>query len=73
MSENTNLESVEKLERNSEKAIAYMQTISKFFHWSVPNIEKVNLEEIDSIFEDFIKNNEHIVQRIKNVGSSLFI
>ena len=70
MSENTNLESAEKIERNSEKAIAYMQTISKFFHWSVPNIEKINLEEIDSIFEDFINSNEHIVQRIKNVGSS---
>ena len=70
MSENTNLESVEKLEQNSEKATAYMQTISEFFHWSVPNIEKVSLEEIDSIFEDFIKSNEHIVQRIKNVGSS---
>ena len=70
MSENTNLESAEKLEQNSEKAFAYMQTITEFFHWSVPNIEKVNLEEIDSIFEDFIKSNEHIVQRIKNVGSS---
>jgi hypothetical protein len=69
MSENTNLGSVEKLEQNSEKAFAYMQTISEFFHWSVPNIENMNLEEIDSIFEDFIKSNEHIVQRIKNVGS----
>ena len=69
MNENTNLESAEKLERNSEKAIAYMQTISKFFHWSVPKIENMNLEEIDSIFEDFIQSNEHIVQRIKNVGS----
>ena len=67
MSENTNLESVEKLEQNSEKAIAYLQTISEFFHWCVPNIEKMNLDDIDSISEDFIKSNEHIIQRIKNV------
>jgi hypothetical protein len=30
MSENTNLRSVEKLEQNSEKAFAYMQTITEF-------------------------------------------
>ena len=63
------LEQFEKLEINSEKASTYLQTISDFFHWSAPNIEKVNLEEFDSIFEDFIKSNEHIVQRIKNVSS----
>jgi hypothetical protein len=69
MSENTTLEEFEKLERNSERASVYMQTISDFFHWSAPNIDNINVEEIDSIFEDFIKSNEHIVQRIKNVSS----
>ena len=69
MTENTNLEQFEKLERNSEKTATYLQTISDFFHWSTPNIENINVEEIDSIFDDFIKSNEHIVQRIKNVGS----
>ena len=59
-----------KLERNSEKAAAYMQTISDFFHWSVPNIDNINVEEIDSIFDDFIKSNEHIMQRIKNTSST---
>ena len=47
-----------------------MQTISDFFHWSAPNIDNINVEEIDSIYEDFIKSNEHIVERIKNVSSS---
>jgi hypothetical protein len=70
MNENITLEQFEKLERNSEKAAAYMQTISDFFHWSAPNIDNINVEEIDSIFDDFIKSNEHIVQRIKNISSS---
>ena len=70
MSENITLEGFEKLERDSEKAAAYMQTISDFFHWSAPNIDNINVEEIDSIYEDFIKSNEHIVERIKNVSSS---
>jgi hypothetical protein len=70
MSENTTLEGFEKLERDSERATAYMQTIYDFFHWSAPNIDNINIEEIDSIHEDFIKSNEHIVERIKNAISS---
>jgi hypothetical protein len=69
MSENTTQERFEKLERDSERANAYMQTISDFFHWSAPNMDNINVEEIDSIYEDFIKSNEHIVERIKNVSS----
>ena len=69
MNENTTMEQFEKLESNSEKAAAYMQTISDFFHWSAPNIDNINVEEIDNIFDDFIKSNEHIVQRIKNLSS----
>jgi hypothetical protein len=69
MSENTTLEQFEKLEKDSEKATTYMQTISNFFHWSVPNIDNIDVKEIDSIFEDFIKSNEHIVQKINKVKS----
>jgi hypothetical protein len=69
MSENITLEQFEKLERDSEKATTYMQTIFDFFHWSAPNINNIDVEEIDSIFEDFIKSNEHIVQRINQVKS----
>ena len=69
MSENTTQERFEKLERDSERATWYMQTISDFFHWSAPNMDNINVEEIDSIYEDFIKSNEHIVERIKNVSS----
>ena len=69
MSENATQERFEKLERDSERATAYMQTISDFFHWSAPNMDNINVEEIDNIYEDFIKSNEHIVERIKNVSS----
>ena len=46
MSENTTLEQFEKLDRNSEKAASYMQTISDFFHWSAPNIDNIDVKEI---------------------------
>ena len=69
MSENTTLEQFEKLDRDSEKAASYMQTISDFFHWSAPNIDNIDVKEIDSILEDFITSNEHIVQKINQVKS----
>jgi len=69
MTENITLEQFEKLERNSEKAATYLQIISDFFHWSSPNIDNINVEEIENIFDDFIKSNEYIVQRIKNISS----
>ena len=69
MTENTTLEHFEKIERNSEKAATYLQTIYDFFHWSSPNIDNINVEEIDNIFDDFIKSNEHIVERIRNISS----
>ncbi len=69
MTENTTIEQFDKLERHSEKAVTYLQIISDFFHWSAPNIDNINVEEIDSIFDDFIKSNERIVQRIKNISS----
>ena len=67
MTEIKTLEQLEKLERNSEKASTYLQTISDFFHWSAPNIDNIDVKEIDSIFEDFITSNEHIVQKINQV------
>ena len=32
-------------------------------------MDNINVEEIDNIYEDFIKSNEHIVERINNVIS----
>ena len=59
----------EKLAAIGEKASVYMRTTEDFAHWVTDNITNVDVEECISIFEDYIKNNEHIIQRINKVKS----
>jgi hypothetical protein len=59
----------EKLAAVGEKASVDMRTTEDFAHWVTDNITSVNVEECISIFEDYIKSNEHIIQRINKVKS----
>jgi hypothetical protein len=59
----------EKLARAGEKAAVYMRTTEDFAHWVTDNITSIDVEECISIFEDYIKSNEHIIQRINKVKS----
>jgi hypothetical protein len=45
-----------------------MRTIEDFAHWVTANMMSgIDAEECTSIFEDYIKSNEHIIQRINKV------
>jgi hypothetical protein len=58
----------EKLATAGEKSAFYMRTIDDFAHWVTANImSNINVEECTSIFEDYLKSNEHIIQRINKV------
>jgi hypothetical protein len=59
----------ERLAAAQEKASVYMRTTEDFAHWVTDNITSINVEECISIFEDYIKSNEHIIQRINKVKS----
>ena len=60
----------EKLAATGEKAASYIQTIQEFEHWVTANIfNTIKAIECTSILEDFIKSNEHIIQRINKVKS----
>jgi hypothetical protein len=59
----------EKLAAEGEKAAVYMRTTEDFAHWVTDNITRVDVEECINIFEDYIKSNEHIIQRINKVRS----
>jgi hypothetical protein len=60
----------EKLAAAGEKAAVYMRTTDDFAHWVTDNITSVDVEVCLSIFEDYIKSNEHIIQRINNIKST---
>ena len=59
----------EKLATAGEKAALYMRTTEDFAHWVTDNITSVDVEECISIFQDYLKSNEHIIQRINKVRS----
>ena len=59
----------EKLAATGEKASVYMRTTEDFAHWVTDNITSIDVEECISIFEDYIKSNEQIIQRINKVRS----
>jgi hypothetical protein len=59
----------EKLATVGEKASVYMRTTEDFAHWVTDNITSIDVEECISIFEDYIKSNEPIIQRINKVKS----
>ena len=63
----------EKLAIAGEKSAFYMRTIEDFAHWVTANMmsTSIDVKECTSILEDFVKSNEHIIQRINKVRPSL--
>ena len=50
------------------KAASFMNTIRDFANWCANNYDKdINAEECYYIVEDFVKSNEHIIQKISKV------
>ena len=60
-------EQYEKLANIKKTATSFINTITSFAMWCTANIDIIDVEECTNIYEDFVKSNEHIVQRIYNV------
>lgn len=49
-----------------------MRTIDDFAHWVTDNMmSNIDVKECTNILEDFVKSNEHIIQRINKIRQSL--
>jgi len=58
----------EKLATASENSALYMRTLEDFAHWVTANMMSgIDVEECTNIFDDYIKSNEHIIQRINKI------
>ena len=54
-----------------DKAASYLETIGNFASWSAKNIESINIiKESYYIMEDFVKSNEHIIQKISKISKT---
>jgi hypothetical protein len=60
-------EQYEKIVNIEKTATSFMNTITSFTTWCTANIDIIDVEECTSIYEDFVKSNEHLIQRIYNV------
>ena len=49
-----------------------MRTIDDFAHWVTDKMmSNIDVKECTNILEDFVKSNEHIIQRINKIRQSL--
>jgi len=40
-----------------------MKKISYFLNWYATNMDSIDVKECTSIFEDFVKSNQHIIKK----------
>ena len=51
-----------------DKAAEYMGILEHFANWAGSNINDINVEKTFGIFEDFVKSNDHIIKKIKQLN-----
>jgi hypothetical protein len=51
----------------AKRAALFINTIGEFSKWASANVQNVDLEECHSIYEDFVKSNEHIIAKINKL------
>jgi hypothetical protein len=61
-------ERIDELVATTHKAVSSVNTIYCFSKWvNSTNIENIDPEEINSIYEDFIQSNEHLIEKINKI------
>jgi hypothetical protein len=60
---------IDELVATTQKAVSSVNTIYRFSKWiNNTNIENLDPEEINSIYEDFIQSNEHLIEKINKLS-----
>ena len=60
-------ERIDEIVATTHKAVSNLETIYKFSQWVNTNIENIDSEEVNSIYEDFINSNEHLIEKINKI------
>jgi hypothetical protein len=61
-------ERIDELVATTQKAVSSVNSIYSFSKWvNNTNTKNINPEEINSIFEDFVQSNEHIIEKINKI------
>jgi hypothetical protein len=60
-------ERIDEIVAITQNAISDLNTIYRFTQWVNANPENLDIEEVNSIYEDFVKSNEHIIEKINKL------
>jgi hypothetical protein len=63
-------EQYDKLAIAGNKAASLMNTVTYFLNWCATHMDSIDVKECTSIFEDFVKSNQHITQKIDKIMTS---
>jgi hypothetical protein len=63
-------ERIDEIAATAEKTISYINTIANFSIWVIANLWRLDIEEINTLYEDFLKSNEHIIEKIDKIKHS---
>ena len=58
---------INEIDAINKKMELYMKTINDFASWVNANSASIDIEKWYNIYEDFVKSNEHIIQKINEV------
>ena len=47
----------------------YLNTIGDFINWAAANVASIDIDEWYDIYQDFVKSNEHIIEKINKIRS----
>ncbi len=60
-------ERIDEINATVDKTVSYLKTIAEFGNWVDANQGNLDVEEINSIYEDFVSSNEHIIAKINKI------
>ena len=56
-------EQYDKLAISGNTTASLMKKVTYFLNWCATNMDSIDVKECTSIFEDFVKSNQHIIKK----------
>ena len=60
-------ERIDEMSKTILTGISYFKTIQEFADWVDSNLQNLDVEQVYSIYEDFVISNKHIIDRINKI------
>lgn len=58
---------IDEINETTHTVVEFMEIMSSFANWVSANNPNIDLKEVVSIYEDYVRSNRHIIKRISKV------